>query len=160
MDTTGRARTTARLLVNLARIGDLDGVSRIVRLLTDPACPQRERLRQVLSELLSAAGTMVLRQTGGAGPGAAIVLDLRRIDGSTVDIDELRPEVRAMVRALLAEVNDHREDTFDQLELALDGTGDGLADGVTLVLLWTVSAMAWCEEHDEPAPGWLAATAA
>jgi hypothetical protein len=76
-----------------------------------------------------------------------------------VDIDELRPEVRAIVRALLAEVNDHREDTFDQLELALDGAGEGLVDGVILVLLWTVSAMVWCEEHDEPAPGWLAMAA-
>ena len=90
----------------------------------------------------------------------AIVLDLRRIDGSTVDIDELRPEVRAVVRALLAEVNEHGEDTSIQLGLALDGAGDGLIDGVTLVLLWTVSAMSWCEDHDEPAPGWLATTAA
>ena len=160
MDTTERARTTARLLVNLARAGDLEGVSKIVRLLTDPACPQYERLRQVLAELLRAAAAMVLRQTDGAGPGTAVVLDLRRIDGSTVDIDELRPEVRAMVRALLAEVNEHREDTYLQLTLALDGAAEGLVDGVTLVLLWTVSAMAWCEEHDEPAPGWLDTTAA
>jgi hypothetical protein len=160
MDSRERARTTARLLVNLARIGDLDGVSRVVRLLTDPECPQLERLRQVLTELLSAAAAMVVRQTGGLGPETAIVLDLRRADGSTVDIDELRPEVRAVVRALLAEVNEHPEDTADQVTFALDGEPVGLVDGVTLVLLWTVSAMNWCEEHDEPAPGWLATTAA
>jgi hypothetical protein len=161
MDRRERARTTARLLVNLARIGDLDGVSRIVRLLADPDYPQLERLRQVLTELLSAAGAMVLRQTGG-GPGTetAIVLDLRRADGSTVDIDALRPEVRAVVRALLAEINDHHEDSSVQISFALAGEPQGLVDGVTLVLLWTVSAMNWCQEHDEPAPGWLATTAA
>lgn len=160
MDSRGRARTTARLLVNLARIGDLDGVSKVVRLLTSAGCPQPERLREVLTELLSAAAVMVRSQSGGLGPDTAIVLDLRRADGSTVDIDELRPEVRAVVRALLAEINEHHEDTADQLSLALNGESVGLVDGVTLVLLWTVSAMNWCEEHDEPAPGWLATTAA
>lgn len=160
MDTKEQARTTARLLVNLARIGDLDGVSRIVRLLADRISPRRERLRQVLTELLNASAVMVVRQTGGLGNSSAVVLDLRRIDGSTVDIDELRPEVRAVVRALLAEIHDHSDDVETQISLALGGESDGLADGVTLVLLWTVSAMAWCEKHGEPAPGWLVTTAA
>jgi hypothetical protein len=160
MDSRERARTTARLLVRLARIGDLKGVSRVVRLLADPGHAQPERLRQMLSELLSAAGTMVLRQTGGHGSETAVVLDLRRVDGSTVDIDQLRPEVRAVVRALLAEVNEHPEDTSQQISFALEGEPEGLVDGVTLALLWTVSAMNWCEEHDEPAPRWLATTAA
>jgi hypothetical protein len=155
MDTTERARTTARLLVDLTRAGDLDGISRIVHLLTDSPDPRRARLHQVLVELLDAAAAMVVRQTGGFGDDTAVVLDLRRIDGSTVDIDELRPEVRAMVRALLAKVNEYEEDLAIQLELALHGDASGLADGVTLVLLWTVSAMTWCAENDEPAPGWL-----
>lgn len=160
MDTRERARTTARLLVNLTRIGDLDGVSRVVHLLVDHAGADRDRLRQVLTELLTAAAVMVLRQTGGQGADSAIVLDLRRADGSTVDIDELRPEVRAMVRALLAQLHEHPEDVTTQITLALAGMPDGLADGVTLVLLWTVSAMEWCEEHHQPAPGWLVTTAA
>ncbi|HEU5471748.1 MAG TPA: hypothetical protein VFV67_13940 [Actinophytocola sp.] len=160
MDTRERARTTARLLVSLARAGDFAGVSRIVRLLTEPSVPQRDRLRQVMAELLTAAATMVVRQTGGLGPNTAIVLDLRRADGSTVDIDDLRPEVRAIVRALLAQVHEHKADVDTQIEFAMHGAADGLADGVSLVLLWTVSAMAWCEENDEPAPGWLGATAA
>jgi hypothetical protein len=160
MDITERARTMARLLVNLVRIGDLGEVSRIVRGLAEPTGAQRVRLRQMLTELLSAATAMVLRQAGGIGPEAAIVVDLRRVDGSTVDIDELRPEVRAVVRAFLAEVNEHSEDTVVQLALALQGEPDGLVDGILLVLLWTVSAMTWCEEHDEPAPRWLSTTAA
>ncbi|HEV8562864.1 MAG TPA: hypothetical protein VGR06_41645 [Actinophytocola sp.] len=160
MDITERARTMARLLVNLVRIGDLGEVSRIVRALAEPTGAQRVRLRQMLTELLSAATAMVLRQTAGIGPEAAIVVDLRRVDGSTVDIDELSPEVRAVVRAFLAEVNEHSEDTTVQLALALQGEPDGLVDGILLVLLWTVSAMTWCEQHDEPAPRWLSTTAA
>lgn len=160
MNIQTQARGTARQLVNLTRSGDLDRVALIVRLLTAPHPANREPLRQVLAELLRAASTMVLRQIGGTDPDSAIVLDLRKVDGTTVEIDQLRPEVRAMVRALLAEAHQHPEDTAEQISLALAGESDGLTDGLTLVLMWTVSAMIWCEEHDEPAPSWLAATAA
>jgi hypothetical protein len=154
-----QARGTARQLVNLTRVGDLDRVALIVRLLTAPDASSREPLRRVLVELLRAASTMVLRQVGGDEYTSAIVLDLRKVDGSAVDIDQLRPEVRAVVRALLAEAHHHPEDTAEQISLALAGESGGLADGLTLVLMWTVSAMIWCEENDEPAPSWLAAAA-
>lgn len=153
-----QARGTARQLVNLTRSGDLDRVALIVRLLTAPDS-NREPLRRVLVELLRAASTMVLRQVGGGDYTSAIVLDLRKVDGSAVDIDQLRPEVRAVVRALLAEAHHHPEDTAEQISLALAGESSGLADGLTLVLMWTVSAMIWCEENDEPAPSWLATAA-
>lgn len=156
MDTQARARGTARQLVNLTRFGDLDTVSLMVRLLADPG--QRTQLRQVLQELLRAAAAMVLRQVDD-DPGGTIVLDLRRTDGSTVDIDQLRPEVRALVRALLAEAHQHPEDTEAQISLALAGEPVGLTEGTTMVLMWTVSALSWCETHDEPTPGWLATTA-
>lgn len=157
MENRDLARGTARQLVNLTRFGDLDTVSLMVRLLADPG--QRSQLRPVLTELLRASAAMVLRQIGDGDPGSAIMLDLRRVDGSTVDIDELRPEVRAMVRALLAETNLHPEDTDTQVSLALSGGPAGLTEGITMVLMWTVSALDWCESHDEPRPGWLDTTA-
>jgi hypothetical protein len=157
MDTRAQARGTARQLVNLTRFGDLDTVSLMVRLLADPE--QRTQLRRILIELLHASAAMVLRQIGGDDPGSAIVLDLRRADGSTVDIDQLRPEVRAMVRALLAEAHEHPDDTETQVDLALGGKPTGLTEGITMVLMWTVSALHWCETHDEPTPGWLDTTA-
>jgi len=76
-----------------------------------------------------------------------------------VDINDLRPEVRAIIRALLAEIYGNREDITDQISLALRGSSSGLIDGITVVLMWTVSAMAWCEANQEPAPEWLATTA-
>ena len=157
MDIQTQARGTARQLVNQTRIGDLDTVSLMVRLLADPG--QRSQLRVVLAELLRASAAMVLRQVGDDDPDCSIVLDLRRADGSTVDIDSLRPEVRAMVRALLAEAHGHAEDTDAQVDLALAGTPTGLTEGITMVLMWTVSALRWCESNDEPTPAWLDATA-
>lgn len=159
MDTQGQARGTARQLVDLARDGDFDTVSGVVHVLTDPSLHQRELLRQVLTELLRAAAAMMVRQIGGVGSNAAIVLDLRKVDGSTVDIDQLEPEVRAVVRALLAEINGHPEDTAEQVTLAMAGDPCPLVDGVAIVLVWTISAMAWCADHDEPAPRWLTTTA-
>jgi len=156
MDSRTQARGTARQLVNLTRFGDLDTVSLMVRLLADPG--QQGVLRGILAELLRASASMVLRQIGGSEPGGTIVLDLRRADGSTVDIDQLRPEVRAMVRALLAEAHEHPDDTEAQISLALAGQPAGLTEGITMVLMWTVSALHWCEAHDEPTPEWLDAT--
>lgn len=160
MDSLGQAHGTARQLVRLARDGRFDTVSGIVHLLTDPAMQQHELLRQVLTELLHAAASMMVRQIGGVGPNTAVVLDLRKTDGSIVDIDQLEPEVRAVVRALLAEVNGHPEDAAEQISLALAGDPCPMVDGIVLVLVWTICAMAWCEDHDEPAPRWLTATAA
>jgi hypothetical protein len=159
MDLKTQARGTARQLVTLTRVGDLDRVTLVIRLLTAPGPANREPLRRVLVELLHAASDMVLRQVGGADFVGAIILDLRKVDGTTVDIDQLRPEVRAVVRALLAEAHHHPEDADEQISLALSGESAGLADGLTLVLMWTVSAMIWCEENDEPAPSWLAMAA-
>lgn len=155
MNTRAKARGTARQLVNLTRFGDLDTASLMVRLLADPG--QRTQLRQILTELLRASASMVLRQVGDDS-GSAIVLDLRRVDGSTVTVDQLRPEVRGMVRALLAEAHQHPEDAETQISLALSGEPAGLTEGISLVLMWTVSALHWCETHDEPTPGWLDTT--
>jgi hypothetical protein len=155
-----RARDTARQLVLLAKDGNVDTVAGIVRLLTEPNLRQQGLLRQVLTELLRAAASMMVRQIGGVGADTAVVLDLRKADGSEVDIDQLEPEVRAVVRALLAEINGHQDDTADQISLALAGDPCPLVDGIVLVLVWTVCAMTWCEDNDEPAPGWLNATAA
>lgn len=159
MDTQEQARGTARQLVRLARDGNIDTVSGIVHLLTEPTLQQEDLLREVLSELLRAAASMMVRQIGGVDPSTAVVLDLRKADGAVVDIDQLEPEVRAVVRALLAEVNEHPDDAADQISLALAGDPCPLVDGIVLVLVWTICAMAWCEDHDEPAPRWLTATA-
>jgi len=159
MDTQEQARGTARQLVRLASDGNMDTVSGIVHLLAEPAVQQQDLLRQVLGELLRAAASMMVRQIGGVGQNTAVVLDLRKADGAVVDIDQLEPEVRAVVRALLAEVNGHPDDAADQITLALAGDPCPLVDGIVLVLVWTICAMAWCEDHDEPAPRWLTATA-
>ena len=153
MDSETQARDTARLLVNLAEDGELRTVSETVRTMTEPG--HRMRLGLMLRQLLSASATMIRKQVGAAGDSDAIVLDLRKPDGSVVDINALAPEVRAVVRALLAELYGHPDDLTDQISFALRGRPEGLIDGITVILMWTVSALAWCEDNDEPAPNWL-----
>jgi len=153
MDSEMQARGTARLLVNLVRDGELRAMSDTARLLTEPGC--RMRLGSALRELLSAAASMIRKQVGAVGDVDAIVLDLRKPDGAAVDINALGPEVRGVIRALLAELYGHPEDIADQISFALRGCADGLVEGITVVLMWTVSAMAWCEDNHETAPSWL-----
>jgi len=84
-------------------------------------------------------------------------LDLRRPDGTKVEIDELEPPVRATMRALLAQVNGHPEDAADQLDLAVAGTERATAEAVVLALRWTVNAVESCAESGVPLPDWLRA---
>jgi hypothetical protein len=158
-DTQRQARVTARRLVTLARAGELGPVADSLGLLTYADSGRRERLREVLSALIKASAEMTLHRAGPLGSDTAFVIDLRGEDESIVDIDELGPPVRAVVRALLAEVNMHPEDTADQVALALAGDRCATVDAVVLALLWTVHALEWCENNDVPAPEWLSDTA-
>lgn len=82
-------------------------------------------------------------------------VDLRRPDGSEVDIDALDPPVRATIRALLAHVNGYPEDAADQIALAVAGGVRGTAEAVVLALRWAVNAVESCTESGVPLPEWL-----
>lgn len=154
------ARTTARQLVAAARAGDFGAVSKYLDLLTEPDRSRRQQFGEVLTTLIQATASMMRGRAGDVGPNTAIVLDLSYTNGAEADIDELTPPVRAVVRALLAEVNDHPDDATYQIALAMAGDRCGTMDGLVLALMWTISAITWCEDNGAPAPGWLAATAA
>lgn len=158
-DTREQARTTARRLITLARAGEHRAVAGSLGLLTYADDRHHERLRHILSALIEATAWMTMNRAGPVGPNAAFIVDLRCDDQSTVDIDDLDPPVRAVVRALLAEINMHPEDTADQISLALAGDSCATVDAVVLALLWTVNALEWCEDNQIPAPDWLRDTA-
>lgn len=150
------ARGVARQLVAVTRGGALESPlpDGPLELLGDP--DQRTRLRAVLRELVSATATMMLNRAEYPLNDHAYLLDLRDAEGVPVRIDDLSPPVRALVRAVLAELNGNPEDAEDQLDLAIhpDERYDPL-DVLILALLWTVGSIEWCEEHDAPTPGWL-----
>jgi hypothetical protein len=148
-------RATVARLVNLARDGEVDAVVCSLSLLSyaDPA--QRDRLRQILATLIEATASMLLRYAEPSPDNDMFAVDLCRPDGSAVQIDDLDPPVRATIRALLAAVNEHPEDTADQIALAVAGGLQATAEVVVLALRWTVNAVESCAESGVPLPDWL-----
>ncbi|WP_285509613.1 hypothetical protein [Actinokineospora sp. NBRC 105648] len=154
---TEHPRGVARRLVAVTRGGDLDprGQAGALDVLAGP--DHRDRLAAVLRELVVATADMMVCRAEEPGADKAFMLDLRDDEGEPVQVDTLDPPVRALVRALLAQLNGTPEDTEFQLGLALraDERFDPV-DVLVLALLWTVGSIEWCEQHDAPTPGWLA----
>ncbi|WP_051385996.1 hypothetical protein [Actinokineospora inagensis] len=153
---TEHPRGVARRLVAVTRGGDLDPRTQTGALDVLAGPDHRDRLAAVLRELVVATADMMLCRAESSGPDKAFVLDLRDDTGDVVDVDRLDPPVRALVRALLAQLNSRFDDVDLQLELALrDDPRFDPVDVLVLALLWTVGSIEWCEEHDAPTPGWL-----
>ncbi|SES01201.1 hypothetical protein [Actinokineospora terrae] len=153
---TEHPRGVARRLVAVTRGGDLDPTARTGALDVLAGPDHRDRLAAVLHELVVATADMMLCRAESTGPDKAFVLDLRDDAGEVVDVDTLDPPVRALVRALLAQLNGRPDDVQTQLDLAmLDDPRFDPVDVLVLALLWTVGSIEWCEQHDAPTPGWL-----
>jgi hypothetical protein len=152
-----KARATVGHLVSLTRAGEVDAVVGALTMLSY-AGGRRERLRHILGALIEATGAMLLGKAGELRYSGTFGADLRRADESIVDIDALDPPVRATIRALLAEINEHPEDAEDQLDLAVAGEAQATVEAVALALQWTVDAMESCEGSGVPLPQWLAAS--
>ncbi|WP_156758145.1 hypothetical protein [Actinokineospora pegani] len=154
---TEHPRGVARKLVAVTRGGNMNpgGSESALDVLSGP--DHHDRLAAVLRELVTATADMMLCRAETPLADKAFVLDLRDEEGEPVVVDDLDPPVRALVRALLAELNGRPEDAEFQLELALrDDPRFDPVDVLVLCLLWTVGSIEWCEQHDAPTPGWLA----
>lgn len=149
------ARETVGRLVNLARDGEIDAVVGSLSLLSYSDPGQRERLKQILATLIETSSSLLLRHAKPDADSGMFAVDLRRPDGSEVDIDALDPPVRATIRALLAHVNGYPEDAADQIALAVAGGVRGTAEAVVLALRWAVNAVESCTESGVPLPEWL-----
>jgi len=150
-----RARDTVGRLVNLARDGKLGAVVGSLALLGYADTDERTRLRELLTALIEVTATLLRQHAEPSSELNMFGADLRRPDGSPVDIDELDPPVRATIRALLAQVNGHPEDATVQISLAVAGDERATADAVVLALRWTVNAVESCAESGVPLPDWL-----
>lgn len=148
-------RAMAGRLVRLARDGELDAVVCSLSLLGYANTGQRERMGQLLSTLIETTSALLLRHAEPSPEFGMFGVDLRRPDGSTVDIDALDPPVRATIRALLAHVNGHPEDAGEQIGLAVAGGDRATAEAVVLALRWTVNAVDSCTESGVELPDWL-----
>jgi hypothetical protein len=151
-------RTVARQLVEyMRRNNDESMVLELARLTADRANGGREAY-SVACELVAALARMMFIAAGpqSGGDDQTYGLELTNDDDQEITIDEASPPVRAAVRALLAELNEHHEDAEFQVELALrEATFNATIEVYAHILLWTVGMLDWCDTNHVARPHWL-----
>lgn len=157
-DQRTQTRAMAGRLIGLVRAGELDTAVGSLNMLSYAGPAHRERLRQILATFIEAIAAMVTDKADSMDMEGAFAVDLRRPDESVVDIDSLDPHVRATIRAILAQVNEHPEDADDQIGFAVAGGRQATVEAVVLALSWTVNAVESCEDNGIPTPEWLIAS--
>ncbi|CAM3292606.1 hypothetical protein KIPE111705_00115 [Kibdelosporangium persicum] len=151
------ARLQARRLVGVMRAGDDESlVLEMARLTADRANGGRES-HLIVGELIVALAQMMLTAAGPAEDGdRAYGLELTGDDDNQLDIDQTSPPIRAAVRALLAQLNDHADEAQFQVDLALcEDNFKVTIEVMAHVLLWTIGMIDWCDEHGVARPLWL-----
>jgi hypothetical protein len=140
----------------MARDGDTSGLVDALDRLTAERADGGPGPHQIVGELISAAVQMVSLRAGSMPVETLFAVDIRDDVDNAIAIDHLDPPLRATVRALLAELNGHKEDARFQLELALrDIDMEATLEVVVHALLWTIGMLEWCEEQGVDAPDWL-----
>ncbi|MBV9844360.1 MAG: hypothetical protein JOZ47_04740 [Kutzneria sp.] len=112
--------------------------------------------RRAADALVCAAAEMLQSLTGRAGDRGEPVMRLADSSGVEVPIDHVDPPLRAVYRALLAEVNHDRIGARFQLDLLFDQ--NRLADKSTALLhllLWASGLAEDCDQCQVPVPTWL-----
>jgi hypothetical protein len=154
---TTNPRLRARQLVSVMRRNDDESmVLEMARLTADRANGGRES-HLIACELIAALSQMMLT---AAGPEQdeerSYGLELTGDDNDQLDIDQTSPPIRASVRALLAELNGHSEETLFQVDLALrENSFKATIEVLAHVVLWTIGMLEWCDTKGIPRPRWL-----
>ncbi|MEU6646486.1 hypothetical protein ABZ863_28620 [Saccharomonospora sp. NPDC046836] len=129
-------RGLAGQLRQVASSGDLDGLAVLLAQLIGERAPRRHLFQPVLLELIA---TIVreLQHRVGRRDGALYTVEVFDDDDCLLEIDAVPPALRAMLRAVLAALNDDGAGTRFQVGLV---TGDpdplGRLDAVVHVLRW------------------------
>jgi hypothetical protein len=151
-------RSQARNLVAIMDRGDDESIMLELARLTADREQGGRASHLIVCELVSALAGMMVAAAGPSKPGGepSYGLELTNDDDHEIGIDDASPPVRAAVRALLAELNEHPEDALFQVDLALrDASFQATLEVFTHVLLWTIGMLKWCDANDVPRPQWL-----
>lgn len=165
-DEAGRSadRVVAQRLVALAltcdvpaMVGALHGLAtRPSDVVSGPGGRGGASVHGVVSELLTAAGEMMRVRAGYSTDRTVFAVDIRDEGDGEVPIDDLSPALRATIRVVLADLNQHPDEAGFQLDLALaDPDPDATVEVVVHALLWTIDLVEWCDRTGCPTPGWL-----
>lgn len=88
-----------------------------------------------------------------------VTVQSMRVDGTSVDIDEIEPAQRAATRIVLAIANGNPGDADVHLDIAAEaaeaGESDALRDVLANTVVWTLELLDQCAESDRPVPSWL-----
>jgi hypothetical protein len=151
-------RLQAKQLVGVMRRNDDESmVLEMARLTADRANGGRES-HLIACELIAALSQMMLT---AAGPEQEDIdrtygLELTGDDDNQLDIDQTSPPIRAAVRALLAELNGHTEETLFQVDLAFrEISFKATIEVLAHIVLWTIGMLEWCDTNRVPRPQWL-----
>lgn len=149
-------RLQARQLVGVMRRNDDESmVLEMARLTADRANGGRES-HLIACELISALAQMMLTAAGPSSGDRAYGLELTGDDDMQLDIDQTSPPIRAAVRALLAELNGHSDESLFQVDLAFQDPGfKATLEVFAHVVLWTIGMLEWCDANGVSRPEWL-----
>ncbi|HWM04916.1 MAG TPA: hypothetical protein VNP92_21460 [Actinophytocola sp.] len=141
------AQLTAHRMVNCALDSDPDGLTDALETVVDQGDALKPYVREVVAELIQVATNAVHGSVGAEAESAAYAVDLHDDTDDSVSIDELAPQTRATIRALLANLNGCHEDAEFQLDLAVRQLDPvtGL-DTVRRALTMTIALLRWTGE--------------
>jgi hypothetical protein len=135
-------------LIELAGDGHVEELSCRIAELTAPGPGQRARLHGVLTELTRVCAKAVVANAGLANladrpdPQTVMHVVVYDLDGAAVNVDDITPPVRALLRALLAELSNHPTDAAMQLDIALDNAVE-LEILFAYALAWVIELTDW-----------------
>lgn len=114
------ARRLADELLDSHERQDFTALARLVPRMLGTHAPERYLLRPLFLELVCAVATLVRVRSSGDGGTFTVGLTDESKGNSEVDIDELAPALRAVLRAVLADLNDDPESAATQVGFAAD----------------------------------------
>lgn len=142
-----QARTVARHLINLARARDREALTRSLADIAERGNLTHAYFRAIVGELIGLGAGAVRVRAGPVTDEAIFMVQLRDGVDRDVSIDELDPPIRAMVRALLAYLNESSDDAAYQLDLAVPDTDPVSAMEVVLhAMSITLGLLEWSEQ--------------
>lgn len=150
-----RARERARALMWHLNSDDVAGMAGAAADLVTDEGADRELFFPVLVEITTACAQLIEASASISGPDTAYVMDLAAQDGSDVAIDELPAALRAVLRAILARLEQQHDDQQWQLDMAvrdpeLRGRIDALTHGLECLAGLTATSSA-----PDSLPSWL-----
>lgn len=130
-------RRLADQLIDVVENQDLDRLAGLVPQVVGTRAPESHLFRPLLAELVLAVAELVRSRTGTTDPQETFTVGLFDEGDGALDVDELPPPLRAMLRAVLAELNSDPEDARIQVEFAAaDPDVTGRLDALLHLARW------------------------